>query len=239
MLNKRILRTIALLLLPALLLFNACDLGLRGNGDLVTETRDEKDFDGIDASIPGKVVVLSGAEFQVKVQVEENLLPYLKTEVKSGDLHIYFSRNVRDVDNLVVTVTLPELASVHLSGSGEIVANDAFAGHSLDLNVSGSGFLEMNNLDYNEVSLGLSGSGNVDLGGEAIKLEASISGSGHLDALSFPVKVADIQLSGSGSAKVDVAEKLTAHISGSGEVLYEGNPVVDADISGSGRVKRI
>ena len=77
MLNKRILRTIALLLLPNLLLFTACDPALRGNGDLVTETRNEKDFDGLDVSVPGKVVVRLGDEFKVEVQVEENLLPYL------------------------------------------------------------------------------------------------------------------------------------------------------------------
>lgn len=240
MLNKSILKTIALLLLPALLLFTACDpTAIRGNGDLVTEARDEKDFDGIDASISGKVVVLQGTEFKVKVQVEENLLPYLKTEVKSGDLHIYFSHNVRDVDNLVVTVTMPELTSIRLDGSGELEANDVFASQLLNVDVSGSGSVEMGNIKYGKVSLDLSGSGNINLGGEAVELDASISGSGHLDARSCPVATADIHLSGSGSAKVDVSDKLIAHISGSGEILYEGNPVVDADISGSGRVKKI
>lgn len=233
------MRAIALLLLPTLLLFTACDPALRGNGDLVTETRSEKNFDGLDVSVPGKVVVLSGDEFKVEVQVEENLLPYLKTEVESGDLFIYFSRNVRDVDNLVVTVTMPKLVSVNLSGSVEFVANDAFSGDILDLNVSGSGIVEMGNVNYNKLSVELSGSGNLDFRGKSIVLDASISGSGHLDALSCPVETADIHLSGSGSAKVNVTDKLIAHISGSGEILYEGNPVVDADISGSGRVNKI
>ncbi len=239
MTNKSILRTIALLLLPALLLFSACDPALRGNGDLVTESRSEKDFDGLDVSVPGKVVVLSGDEFKVEVQVEENLLPYLKTEVESGDLHIYFSRNVRDVDNLVVTVTMPKLVSANLSGSVEFVANDAFVGQLLDVEVSGSGKVEMGNISYKKASFNLSGSGTINLRGEILELETFISGSGHLNALDCPVQVADIHLSGSGSAKVDVADKLTAHISGSGEILYEGDPVVDADISGSGKVKRI
>ena len=239
MTNKSILRTIALLLLPTLLLFTACDPALRGNGDLVTETRSEKDFDGLDVSVPGKVVVLLGDEFKVEVQVEENLLPYLKTEVESGDLFIYFSRNVRDVDNLVVTVTMPKLVSVNLSGSVEFVANGAFAGQLLDVDLSGSGKVEMGNINYEKVAFNLSGSGNINLRGEATELETFLSGSGHLNALGCPVKIADIHLSGSGSAKVDVTDKLTAHISGSGEILYEGNPVVDADISGSGRVKKI
>jgi hypothetical protein len=238
--NKPFLRAIALLFLPAFLLFTACDPdAIRGNGDLVTETRDEKDFVGLDISVPGKVVVQQGAAFEVEVQVEENLLPYLKTEVKSGDLHVYFSRDVRDVDDLLVTVTMPELSSVRLSGSVIFESSGSFAGDVLDLNLSGSCIAEMGNASYSKISLELSGSGHIELRGEATVLDASLSGSGHLDALSCPVETADIRLSGSGSAKVDVSDTLFAKISGSGEILYAGDPVVDTEISGSGRVKKI
>ena len=240
MLNNRFLTAGALLLLSALLLFNSCDLAaIRGNGDLVKENRDEKDFNGIDAFISGKVVLHQGSSFKIEVQVEENLLPYLKTEVEAGKLNIYFSHSVRDVDNLVVTVTMPELTSVELSGSADLVANDAFAGQLIDMNVSGSGRIQMNHLDYNKVSVDVSGSGHIDLGGEAIVLDASVSGSGQVDALDCPVKNAEANISGSGLVKLYVTDRLNAEISGSGDILYAGNPVVDADISGSGSVRKI
>ncbi len=240
MLNKRIMRTIALLVLPAFMFFTACDpTAIKGSGDIVKEVRNEKDFNGLDVSIPGKVVIHSGTAFKVEVQVEENLLPYLKTDVEAGKLHIYFSYNVRDVDNLVVTVTMPELTSVDLSGSAVLVSNDVFSGQLLDLNVSGSGNIQLSHIDYNKEAAEVSGSGHIGLSGEAIVLEASISGSGQLDALNCPVKNADAHISGSGSVKLNVSDLLKANISGSGDVMYTGNPVVVADISGSGSVQKI
>ena len=241
MLNKRNLGAAALLLLPALFLFTACDPDvIKGNGDIVTETRDEKDFTGVNVSVPGKINVKPGSIFKVEVGVEENLLPYLKTEVESdGDLHIYFSEEVRDVDGLVISVTMPVLKKIQLNGSAELVTNGIFEGPSLDLNVSGSGEVRMNFIDYDAIDIQLSGSGYIELEGTGGELQAHISGSGDIVALDCPVREAEVHVSGSGTAKVDVAQKLTAHISGSGDVYYEGSPVVDSHISGSGRVVKI
>jgi hypothetical protein len=241
MLNKRNLRALALLILPALLLFTACDPdAIRGDGDLVTETRDEKDFTGLNVSVPGKINVKLGTTFKVEVQVEENLLPYLRTEVESdGDLHIYFYKEVRDVDGLVVSVTMPQLETLDLSGSAIVVTDGVFEGPSLDLDVSGSGKVTMNFIDYDDIDVQLSGSGRIEVEGTGGELNAHISGSGHIVALDCPVREAEVHISGSGSAKVDVLQKLKAHISGSGEVWYEGNPVVDSDISGSGKIIKI
>lgn len=231
----------ALLSLPVLLLFTACDpTAIKGNGDIVTETRDEKDFTGLNVSGPGKINVKTGLTYKVEVQVEENLLPYLKTEVESdGDLHIYFSKNVRDVDGLVISVTMPQLESITLSGSAELVTNGVFEGPSLGVNVSGSGEVKMNFIDYDAIDVQLSGSGLIELEGTGGELNAHISGSGDIVALDCPVREAELHVSGSGSAKVDVNQKLTAFISGSGDVWYEGNPVVDSEISGSGEIKKI
>lgn len=241
MLSKHMLRAAALLILPALFLFTACDPdAIHGDGDIVSETRDEKDFTGLNVSVPGKINVKLGSAFKVEVQVEENLLPYLRTEVESdGDLHIYFSEEVRDVDGLVVSVTMPALESLNLSGSAELVTNGIFEGPLLDLDVSGSGKVTMDFIDYDDIDVQLSGSGRIELEGAGGELNAHISGSGHIVALDCPVREAEVHISGSGSAKVDVLQKLKAHISGSGEVWYEGTPVVESDISGSGKVIKI
>jgi hypothetical protein len=218
------------------ILFTACDPdAIRGDGDLVTETRDEKDFTGLNVSVPGKINVKSGTTFKVEVQVEENLLPYLRTEVESdGNLHIYFYKEVRDVDGLVVSVTMPQLESLDLSGSAILATDGVFEGPSLDLDVSGSGKVTMNFIDYDDVDVQLSASGRIELEGAGGDLNAHISGRGDIVALDCPVREADVRISGSGAAKVDVLYKLKAQISGSGEVWYEGNPVVSSEISGSG-----
>lgn len=241
MLNKQKLGALALLALPSLLLFTSCDPNaIKGDGEILTETRTEKDFTGVDAAVPGKINVKHGPIFKVVVQVEENLLPYLKTEVESnGVLHIYFSEEVRDVDGLVVSLTMPALESIRLSGSGTVATTGLFSGASMDIDVSGSGEVVTDFMDFDNIDVQLSGSGEIELHGTGGILKSQISGSGDFEALDCPVREAEVSVSGSGTARVDVAQKLKARVSGSGDVYYEGDPVVDGDVSGSGKILKI
>ena len=217
----------------------ACDpVGIRGKGDLVHETRELDDFHALSVSLSGEVEVVKGSEFRIDIQVEENIMPYLETEVRNGRLDVYFSRNVWDVDDLRITVTVPNLDAIDLSGSCEIVAKDSLSGENLDLRVSGSGDIEIRQLQFEKVSVHISGSGEIELTGIADDLEADVSGSGDLHAFDCPVKTADLSVSGSGNIQVTVSETLKADISGSGDVLYQGNPVLDVQTSGSGRVRK-
>jgi hypothetical protein len=219
------------------LLLSACEpWGVRGDGPLVDETRNLEDFDRVHVSIPGKVKLVIDTVFKVDIQIEESLAPYLETEVRNGRLDIYFSRNTRDVDDLEVTVHMPALEEISLSGSGDIDANDTLEGQKLRLDVSGSGSIDLNAALFNEIHTNVSGSGDIDVSGLADHLEAHVSGSGKVDALDCPVKTAEVHISGSGQVYCRVSDELKARISGSGTVWYEGSPQLDVSVSGSGKV---
>ena len=234
-------KAIALLALPVALFITACDpTAITGNGDVLTETRNEKDFKGVEASVPGEIHITRGQTFNVSVKAEENLLPYLETEVKNGSLHVYFSRSVRDVDHLEVEITMPELKNIQLSGSAELHTHGNFTGGTLNLGVSGSGEMNLDDFGYEYVAANVSGSGKIQIeGAGAEELDANLSGSGMIDAVQFPVKRAEVHVSGSGNIKLTASEKLIAHVSGSGHVRYEGDPAVEKHISGSGSVTRL
>jgi len=240
MFNKIILKS-ALLFASTLLFFTSCDFnGTRSEGDLVTETRSAKDFHALDISVPGKVIVHTGPAYKVEVQAEETAMPYLETEVKNGSLHIYFSRNVHDVDDLVITVTAPAFDAFDISGSAEVIVDDSIEGVSLDVDISGSGDLELSNAAYDHIDLNVSGSGDIIMKGVADQSIAfTVSGSGSLEALDCPTPKATVKVSGSGTVKCHVLDTLRATVSGSGDVLYLGNPDLDVDISGSGKVRKI
>lgn len=235
--TQSILKTALLLALPAALVFTACDpTALQGNGDLITETRSVSGFDGLNISVPGEVHITSGSTFKVEVTAEENLMPYLETDVRSGKLHIYFSRNVRDVDGLRVDITMPELTFVQLTGSANLHSHQAFTGNALELEVTGSGEVNLEQLDFESIQTTLSGSGTITISGIANKLDADLSGSGEINAFQCPVKNAEVHVSGSGMARVNATQKLVAYISGSGHVQYKGDPAVEKHISGSGSI---
>ena len=238
--QKRILGAAALLAIPTLLLFTSCDPALRGEGPIETETRDVENFKGLDVALSGDVLVKAGSEFKVEVSVEESILPYLITRVESDSiLHVYFSRNVKDVDGLEIVVTMPELNLIRLSGSAELLTQGTFEGNAIDFELAGSCEIRTDELLYDNIGVQLSGSGKIDLNGAGDELYAQISGSGQIDALNYPVRKADFQVSGSGSVKTDVSELLKARISGSGDIFYRGNPQIDSEISGSGKLTKI
>ena len=235
-----ILKAIALLALPTVMFLASCDPNaIKGNGDVLTETRNVQDFNGIDVSVSGDVHVTQGQTFKVIVRAEENLLPYLETEVQNGSLHIYFSHNVRDVDDLEVEITMPELKKVQVSSSSHLHTHGTFNGNTLNLGMSGSGEIKLSDIDFQYINADVSGSGNIQLIGIGKELDANVSGSGTIDALQCPVETAEAHVSGSGTIKLKVSDALVAYVSGSGHVRYEGSPDVEKHISGSGSVTKL
>lgn len=242
MFNKSIFNGILIPLFFALTLFPACDLidHVRGEGDVLTEERAVKGFDALDIDVPGKVIVHRGPDYKVIVKCEETIISYLETVVNSDDhLHICFSEHVYDVDDLEIIITAPEFKGFEINGSAEVICDDPLDGDDLNLDISGSGNIELTDVDYKEINAEVSGSGDVLLKGIADRLIFNVSGSGDLDAEDCPVKEADIRVSGSGSVRCNVSDKLKARISGSGNVWYKGNPDLNVDISGSGKVRKL
>lgn len=241
MTHRSILNLTALLFVCTIISLTSCDWGsTRSEGDIVTEIRSAKDFHALDIEVSGKVVVHTGPAYKVEVQGEETVMPFLETEVKNGSLHIYFSQNVRDVDDLLITVTAPAFDEFEVSGSAEVLAHDPLDGTDLDVSISGSGDIELTDVDYDRIDLNVSGSGEILLQGIAVQsIDYHVSGSGDLDALDCPTPKATAKVSGSGTVRCHVLDFLRATVSGSGDVLYLGNPTVDAEVSGSGKVKKI
>lgn len=240
MTNKSILKMASLLAFITLSL-TSCDWdGTRSEGDIVTETRSAKNFHALDIEVPGKVIVHTGPAYKVEVQGEETAMPFLETEVKGGSLHIYFSQNVHDVDDLLITVTAPAFDEFEVSGSAEVLVHDPLDGVDLDVSISGSGDLQLTDVAYDRIDLDVSGSGEILLQGIAAQsIVYNVSGSGDLDALDCPTPKATVKVSGSGTVRCHVLDFLRATVSGSGDVLYLGNPTVDAEVSGSGKVRKL
>jgi hypothetical protein len=237
--TQAIIRTIVLLALPAALFFISCDPALVGSGAILSESRQVDDFTGVDISVSGNVSIIQGDTFRVQVRAEENILPYLQTRTEGNNLHVYFSRNVRDVDGLEVEITMPELKHVQLSGSARLETDGAFSGNTLNLGLSGSGRILLDDMNYPFIAANVSGSGAILLKGQSEEVEFSVSGSGEVDALQCPAKTAEVHVSGSGTVRLNVSDALEAHISGSGDVWYEGSPSLDTHISGSGHVRKM
>ncbi|MEA3495267.1 MAG: head GIN domain-containing protein [Bacteroidota bacterium] len=207
----------------------------KGSGVVVKEVRELDEFTSIELSSSADVYITQGDEQSVYIEIDDNVLEFVKTEVKGNELEIYTKGCIITSSKLKVFVTMKSLKDIDISGSGEIHGENQFHSNEMSLDVSGSGKIFLS-LQTNDLKTKISGSGEITLEGNANKHNISISGSGDLNAFKLKTVETDIDLSGSGEAFIDVVQKLDAKVSGSGDVEYNGDPKVRSKISGSGSV---
>lgn len=218
-------RQCACLLLFSLLMVTGCRSNfpkevIRGSGNVVSELRDVRGFSRVELAGTGNVVLTQGDSESLVIEAEDNLLPYLTSEV-NGDRLILGHRDNVSLENtapIIFHVTLIDLAEVSVSGSGSITSDD---------------------LDVESLSAYLIGTGNIALSGSVEQQRITVSGSGSYQGGDFFSQEAWITIAGTGNVVVNAADTLNATISGTGFVQYVGNPQITQDVSGVGGVMPI
>ncbi|WP_075187942.1 head GIN domain-containing protein [Teredinibacter haidensis] len=179
------------------------------------EERVLAEFSRIKLETPGDVKVVVGEAQKVVIYADPKTLTKIKTKSDDSTLYIKHHRWMSGSTNIRVEITLPVLDAAYISGSGSF---------------------DIENLNSDEFSVHISGSGRFVANGVAKKLNARISGAGSIDATGVDAASADVHISGSGRVKVKAQDNLDVHISGSGSVLYRGDPKLSTRISGSGSI---
>ena len=210
---------------------------IKGNGNVVTESRTTTDYDKISVGGSFEVTLVAGEEGNLNVQIEDNLKEYLITEVEKGTLKIKWKKGINIYTKKGVKITVPfkDIESVSLAGSGNITSEDTINADDLSIAIAGSGDI---NLDVNagDINSRIAGSGNIIVNGSGKNLECRIAGSGDFKGYDLNVENVDTRIAGSGNVQTSVNSTLTARISGSGNVHYKGSPTTNVKVSGSGSV---
>jgi len=209
---------------------------ITGEGPSVTKTLDIAKFDGLKLTIAADVYVKQGSTQSVKIEAQQNIIDNLKKEVNDGAWKIGFDKNVRKHESIKIWVTVPVVDELAVSGSGSIISEGKFSNlGELSLAISGSGDIKFD-ADSKDLTVAISGSGNMALAGSTGAATMAISGSGNIEAFDLSARSCNVKISGSGDSSVNVSESLEVAIAGSGDVYYKGKPSVRSKISGSGEV---
>lgn len=230
--------------LLAALLMTGCfrdQLCIKGTGDLVTQTIDVDPFSGIDLQIAADVHLIQGPVQKVTAIGQENILDDLETKVVNGVWLIQLDDDkCYRYDDLVLTITLPDLEEILLSGSGNIDVGDFADQSDLTLRILGSGNIDLKEVTgTTKLTAGIYGSGNItghDAFPDLETLSIEITGSGNYRGFPVQAKDAAISITGSGNVYVFAWDTLDVFIGGSGNVFYKGNPNISKTITGSGEV---
>lgn len=230
-------------LMGVLLLFSCDDLFncLDGNGVLKTEKRFVSEFYGVENHTEFDLEVVADSVYAVEVIADQNLLSYINTSVRDGNLIVDTEndRCLNSSNEIIVEVRMPVIDLVELTGSGNIDVYD-FDCNYIEIKNSGSGDIDVTNMvSTSTVDVVCTGSGDIVLvWGKARKGNYLLSGSGNIEADDFSVEECYATNSGSGHIYCYVFDLLHATISGSGDILYSGSPdeIIEND-SGSGELR--
>jgi len=229
-------------LLPSLFLMilsvSSCDksnFGIKGEGDIVTQEISLPDFNSVKISNSADLFFLKGDVQKVEISAQQNIIDNITKEVNNREWKISNDKNVKSHKDIKIYITVPEVKSIVLSGSGNITTDDKFIGDKIDFKISGSGDINFI-VETDRVNTSISGSGNVNLNGETTEQEVIISGSGSYNSYSLNSEKCEITISGSGNCETTVKNQLFVTISGSGDVYYKGYPSINSVITGSGSI---
>jgi hypothetical protein len=211
---------------------------IKGNGNVITVNRMTSDYDGVNISGSFNVILVKGKEGKITIEGEENIIPYIETEVSRNTLQIKYQKNIniRTTKRLTVTVTYKDIDKVTLGGSGNITNKGIIKSRELTVALGGSGNITLT-IDADEVYSKIGGSGNIKLSGSSNELNCAIAGSGSIKAYDLSTNTLHASIAGSGSIRTTVKTKIKAKVVGSGSIYYKGKPkYIDSKSVGSGDV---
>ncbi len=227
------------------LLLNSCNIKTdfgkaeKGNGKMTTEVRNIKEsFSSIDVSSAIEVVLEQSSDKFVTVEAESNLQKLIDTKVENGVLIIEPKESINATKTIKVTIRMPKIEGLDASSGSAIKGIGTFKGDAISIDASSAAEVEVK-LEYDDIILDASSSGNINTKGIALKLETSASSGSQIQANELLVNEVTADVSSGGNIKVHPIVSLKGSASSGGSILYDIEPKsITKDESSGGNVGR-
>jgi len=225
------------------------------NGPITTQSYDYTDFTGIELGHAFQLDIIPAASYNVTITAVKIVLEHihvlksgstLKIDLDSWRSGWWWSSNPR------VTITMPVLTSLKLSGAIEGNALGFKSSQDFYLNLSGASHLDIDmetgyftseisgassvtgRLTATGSDIDLSGASHINLTGSGGDIKLHSSGASTADFTYFTVINAAIEFTGASHGTLDVRGRLDVDLSGASSLEYLGNPTLGKkDISGA------
>lgn len=191
---------LAMMMISAMNVYSAVEISIVKGG--IEQERHIGSFNSIKSSSSIDIFIKQGSTQSVKVVGSEGLIDKVITEVNSSTLNIYTDDMRRSTGDLAVYITMPELKSLKLTGSGDVKSENTISCKDMDFMVTGSGDLSID-LNATNVDGEITGSGDVKVRGIMGVFKIQISGSGDLNAVDLMLEECMVRQSGSGDIRME------------------------------------
>jgi hypothetical protein len=197
--------------------FNTTVESIRGSGNLITASRSVSGFSSIQVNLGAELVLTQGNGESLSMEADDNLMPYILTDVHNGKLIVSTPNNMSITPSKVIrlSVAFKTLAGIEIFGSSDITAT---------------------NLDLDTLSINFSGSGSTHLSGQVDTQNITIQGQATLRNFDLSSRNVTANISGNGTLEVNATDTLGVTVAGIGNIHYIGNPSITKNIMGAASI---
>ncbi len=209
-----------LLILALALFFTGCSLShsVKGSGITTTEDRTAGYISKIDITGDFTININCGKQDSIKVEAEDNILPFIVTKVEDENLTITTKEDITALREIRITVNLHDLKELDSDGKSKIKVND---------------------IRTDELDVSANEEGVIELEGKVDELNITIDDDAKVLAKSVITKRTYVSIYGDGRAEVNARKYLDAKVNGKGVIDYWGNPEeISIKASGGGSVNK-
>lgn len=198
-------------------------------------------FDRLEIAGTAQLRLVQGPRDQVFIVGDAELQKDVSVELQNDKLLIRPSGTWKfwNSQRLLVDVSMRNLRQLVISGAVDLRAAEPMRLQRVAIHISGAGQVRFDDLHAEQLSFGISGSGEGQLRGQVQDLNLQVTGKGKLLAEQLRADQATVAISGIGQANLWVTEELRVSVSGIGTVEYWGAPEVKRRTSGLAKVNAL
>lgn len=241
---KKSLQHLVLLILVLTVSSWAEGKNIKGSGKMLKEQREVTYFEGIKVSNAIHVYLREGDKESIEVEGDDNIIPFIKTEVKDRKLYLTLEGKTGDMTNfqpnlpMNIYVTIKKLREIDASSASKVTGQSTFNIDKLELEVTAAANVKLQ-VSGKSIEMEVSSAAKASLKGSISDFKAELSGAAKLDGSDLQCLKAYFDLSGASSAVINVIDELQYDVSGASKLVYEGTPrIFKAEVSGAGKVQQ-
>ena len=252
--KKLLIICLTLLAVSTMLLLTGCSaiFHTSGTGQIVEKTYDFKDFTNVEISNAYQYEITQSDNYSVVVSTPESLVDHLDIHISGNTLYIGMKFVLFSSSNLKITITMPQLINLSVTGACDGTATGFDSNSNLEIYLSGASRLDANfkagitkldiygdsritgNLTAADTEIILSGASDLNMTMQTGNMVITASGSSDIRG---SLQAADCQFNLSGASTCNIsgaAGKTIIAASGASDFISSGFTVQTADVKLTG-----
>jgi len=196
---------------------------IKGNGNVVEETRDLDEFSKISVSRGMNVYITQGTSTKVTVKADENLLKVIDTYVDDETLKVTCTKMIKNATSNKVYVTVPDIKYIKSTSGSNIFSEDSLKTGNLEIKSTAGSNIRLS-IEAGELIISAAAGSNIFLNGMAKSVVVKASSGSNIKAGDLQTENCDAKVSSGANIWIKVQNGLTAKASSGGNLFYSGEP---------------